>query len=351
LKSYTVLFIALFFSLFHVMACASSTSDFVQASIPSHQKTNAWFMNAQSVLKSRDVLGDKAIAKNIILFVGDGMGVSTVTAARILEGQLKGLHGEENSLSFDLFPHTGMAKTYNVDAQTPDSAGTMTAIMSGVKTDAGVLGVDEDVIRGQCETLQGNELVSALELAELAGKSTGVVTTTRITHATPAATYAKSASRGWEDISDMPAEAIAAGCVDIALQLVEFESIMKTRYPTATNIDGLEVVMGGGLRHFSPNDKAFACADTDKLIEGDRTDSRNLITEWQLKYPLGEFVCNQADFDKIDTKSTQHVFALFSKSHMQYEVNRQNELSAEPSLTEMTQKAINILSKNKKGLF
>ena len=77
----------------------------------------------------------------MIFFVGDGMSVSTITAARILEGQIKGMLGEENNLSFDLFPYTCMAKTYNVDAQTPDSSGTMTALMSGVKTDIGVVGV------------------------------------------------------------------------------------------------------------------------------------------------------------------------------------------------------------------
>ena len=61
-------------------------------------------------------------AKNIILFVGDGMSIATTTAARILDGQQKGMLGEENSLSFGHFPFTGLMKTYNVDAQTPDSA-------------------------------------------------------------------------------------------------------------------------------------------------------------------------------------------------------------------------------------
>ncbi|MCB2388025.1 alkaline phosphatase, partial [Thalassolituus alkanivorans] len=98
-------------------------------------------------------------------------------------------------------------KTYNVDAQTPDSAGTMTAMMSGIKTDAGVIGVDEDVVRSDCSTVAGNEVVTALELAEIKGLSTGVVSTARITHATPAATYAHAADRNWEDNSDMPAAA------------------------------------------------------------------------------------------------------------------------------------------------
>ena len=102
-------------------------------------------------------------------------------------------------------------KTYNVDAQTPDSAGTMTAIISGVKTDVGVVGVDEDVILEDCSSMAGNQLITALELAEIAGLSTGILSTARITHATPAAAYAKSPSRDWEDISNMPAEAVMAG--------------------------------------------------------------------------------------------------------------------------------------------
>ena len=96
--------------------------------IPEYQKQNQWYIDAKSAINRKGISGIKA--KNVILFVGDGMGVSTVTAARILEGQLKGMLGEENNLAMDRFPYTGLAKTYNVDAQTPDSAGTMTAMIS-----------------------------------------------------------------------------------------------------------------------------------------------------------------------------------------------------------------------------
>ncbi|MAL32017.1 MAG: alkaline phosphatase, partial [Marinobacter sp.] len=161
--------------------------------LPTSQKDNGWFSGAEAQLQQKLSLKSSDKAKNVILFVGDGMGVSTLTAARILEGQRQGRPGEENLLSFESFPFSALVKTYNTDAQVPDSAGTMTAMMSGLKTDAGVLGVDEDVQRGDCSTVAGNEVVTALELAEIKGLSTGVVTTARITHATPAATYAKSA--------------------------------------------------------------------------------------------------------------------------------------------------------------
>lgn len=317
--------------------------------IPEYQTANPYFVDGAEQALSKYFPGSKA--KNVILFVGDGMGVSTVTAARILEGQINGMLGEENNLAMDLFPFTGMAKTYNVDSQTPDSAGTMTAMMSGVKTDVGVIGVDEDIERGECSTVAGNELVTALELSEIAGKSTGVISTARITHATPAATYAKSADRNWEDISDMPQDAVDAGCEDIASQLVNFEANLEARYPLARNIDGIEVVLGGGRRHFLPKDPAFNSPDAVSSTEGDRTDNRDLTTEWQGMYPAGEYVYDQYGFDNIDPEYTDKLFGLFNESHMQYEADRANDIAGEPSVAEMTGKAIDILDNNDKGFF
>lgn len=316
---------------------------------------NDWYVDsAYKVEKAEasveEIIAEKGAAKNIILFVGDGMGVSTVTAARILDGQNKGMLGEENELSFDKFPFAGLAKTYNVDAQTPDSAGTMTAMMSGVKTDVGVIGVSEAVERQDCSTVDGTELVTALELAEMVGKSTGVISTARITHATPAATYAKSADRNWEDISDMNQEDIDEGCKDIADQLVNFESNLEARF-VGLDVDGIEVVMGGGRRHFLPKDAAFNSADAVSSVEGDRTDSRDLIAEWLVSYPTGSYVMDQAGFDAIDAEATDRVFGLFNESHMQYEEDRANDIAGEPSLSEMTSKAIDILDNNEQGFF
>ncbi len=338
------------FALTFGAALSAQASD----AIPRHQAENSWYTDAQDTLNSKlrmtHGIGHLWRAKNVILFVGDGMGISTVTAARILDGQLKGMPGEENFLSFGKFPFTGLSKTYNVDAQTPDSAGTMTAMMSGVKSDAGVIGVDEDVKRGDCTTVQGNELVTALELAEIAGKSTGIVSTARITHATPAATYAKSADRNWEDNSDMPAEAIEQGCEDIASQLVNFEDNLESRYEHL-DVDGLEVVMGGGRRHFLPKDASANSPDAVSSIEGDRTDGRDLVTEWQEKYPEGVYVYDQYGFDGINPEYTERLFGLFNESHMQYEADRGNDIAGEPSLSEMTEKAIQVLDNNRKGFF
>lgn len=318
--------------------------------LPETQKQSVWYTDSTTSIEQKLSQTTRIRAKNVILFVGDGMGISTLTASRILEGQQQGQLGEENQLSFESFPYTALAKTYNVDAQTPDSAGTMTAMMSGVKTDVGVIGVDEDIVRGNCSTVFGNELVTALELAEIKGLSTGIISTARITHATPAATYAKSAERNWEDNSDMPAEAIAAGCLDIADQLIKFEETLEARY-LGVDVDGIEVVMGGGRRHFLPKDPTFNSADASSDTEGDRTDSRDLTAEWRTKYSDGQYIIDQAGFDAIDPEQTDRVFGLFNESHMQYEADRVNDIAGEPSLTEMTSKAVDILKKNENGFF
>src|SRR5580765_64738 len=136
--------------------------------------------NALEQAKKQKIRTGKA--KNVILFIGDGMGVSTLTAARILEGQLRGESGEENRLSFEDFPFTALTKTYSANQQTSDSAPTMSAMITGVKTDEGTLSVNQNIVRSNYRTVKGNETKTLLEMAEEVGKSTGIVTTTRITH-------------------------------------------------------------------------------------------------------------------------------------------------------------------------
>jgi len=278
-------------------------------------------------------------AKNIILFVGDGMGISTITAARIYAGQLKGKTGEENRLFFETFPYMALAKTYNTNQQTPDSAGTMTAMMTGMKSKAGVISVGQAVTRGDCSTMPGNVLTTALEHAEKIGMSTGVVTTARITHATPAATYAHISERNFEDDRDASKMANISGCDDIAQQLVE----LKDRVG-----NGLEVALGGGRRSFI---KRINGADPENGGKGERLDGRDLTAEWLANYPNSAYVWNKSQFDSVDPASTDHLLGLFNMSHMEYEEDRENDTGGEPSLSEMTEKAIGVLEKNPKGFF
>ena len=313
------------------VASAAGANAASAAPIPAHQRDNPWYRDARQRVAAR---AGGAKASNVILFLGDGMGISTVTAARIFAGQRGGGSGEENALSFETFPVTGLIKTYNVNAQTPDSAGTMSAIMTGVKTDMGVFGVDEDVTRGDCSSQAGNELLSLLQVAELAGKATGVISTARLTHATPGATYASTVNRDWEDDSAMPEAARRAGCVDIAAQFVAFEHTLNSRFGAQAS-DGIEVAIGGGRRHFLPATHG-----------GRRSDGRDLVAEWQAQYPAGAFVENAA---QLAAASRTPLLGLLSDSHMAYASQRQAPGSAQPSLAAMTRKAIDLLEARGEG--
>jgi alkaline phosphatase len=332
-----------------VSGCQNGAPDIV---IPTHQTENAWYTEGQQAIKSKVAqlpIASEQKAKNVILFLGDGMGISTLTAARILEGQLNGKTGEENYLSFERFPFTGLSKTYNTDQQTPDSAGTMTAMMTGVKTDAGIISIDESVTRGNCQSGQGKELVTALELAELLGRSTGIVSTARITHATPAATYSKSANRNWESDADVPETEKA--CDDIARQLIEFEDNLKANYPSIRS-DGIEVILGGGRRNFLPNDAIYNQENpASNQAEGKRKDNRNLIEEWKTRYPKGIYANDAKSFSNINVQDSSHILGLFNPSHMRYHQDRKNDALGEPSLTQMTSLAIDKLAQNKNGYF
>ena len=208
-----------------------------------------WWRLAMGALASLVVLGGCTVveqtagsapqATNVILFIGDGMGVSTVTAARIFDGQTRGEPGEENLLSFERFPHVALVKTYNTNQQVSDSAGTATAMASGRKTRAGVINVGPEVLRGSCEGAQRHTLRPIGNIAKARGKAVGVVTTTTVTHATPAAMYAVTPERDWENDAELSATALANGCSDIATQLLQ-------RDPER----GLDVVLGGGREHF-----------------------------------------------------------------------------------------------------
>ncbi len=276
-------------------------------------------------------------ARNVILFIGDGMGVSTVTAMRILDGQDKGMHGEENVLSFERFPHVALSKTYATNQQVAESAGTATAMLTGRKTKAGMIGVSSDAMRGNCASAKGNSMRSALELAESAGMSTGIVTTTRLSHATPASAYAHVPERGWESDRELTAEARQNGCADIAAQLIDF--------PYG---NGIEVALGGGRIKFLPNNTEDP--EGASTVDG-RQDNRNLAQEWTRKYPHSAYIWNQSQFDSIDPDTTDHLLGLFASSHMQYEADRSTDPGGEPSLAQMTRKAIEILRRNSKGYF
>lgn len=311
---------------------------------PTNPKAAEWYRDgARAVAANHRVNPNERKAKNVILFVGDGMGISTVTAARILEGQLRGKSGEDHVLSFERLPYVALSKTYSANQQTSDSAPTATAMVAGIKTNDGAISVDEDIERNEpnASIVKSHAVQTILEQAEAKGLSTGIVTTARVTHATPAVNYAHIGNRDWEADGNLPAGATVK---DIAAQLIE----AQRKY-------GIEVVLGGGRSQFYPN----TVADPEYVSRlGARKDGRNLTAEWVAARPKSAYVWNQAQFDAIDPRRTNHLLGLFERSHVQYEEDRQpfdgqpsRDGAGEPSLAEMTAKAIDILDKNDKGFY
>lgn len=280
-------------------------------------------------------------ANSSIIFIGDGMSLSTITAARILYGQLLNRSGEEEQLSFEKLPNVALIKTYNVDQQVPDSAATATAILSGVKTNFYTLGVNANVRLNDtnCQRIQQNHVNSIIKQAIDAGKSTGIITNTRITHATPAAAYAHVSNRRWECDSYVPKN-LDPACKDIARQLIEDEPGNK-----------INVIMGGGRRcFFGPNFQDPGASGQP----GIRQDGRNLIDQWLSQRRAQSdhnfaFVNSTQDLKSVDIDKTDYLLGLFSFSHMNYEELRDQGPNGEPSLSEMTEVAIRILSKNPNG--
>ena len=160
-------------------------------------------------------------AKNVILFIGDGMGISTITATRIFDGQSQGKKGEEHELAFDTFENVALIKTYNVNAQVPDSAGTATAMMSGYKTNIGAINVPPALLEARSADVCNPAALpdTMTQRAQSAGKAVGILSTARITHATPAAMYGHVPLRDLE--SDQDIKGPFAGCPSLAQQMVE----------------------------------------------------------------------------------------------------------------------------------
>lgn len=262
--------------------------------------------------------------KNVIFFLGDGMGMTTMTAARIYAV------GEEGDLTMDTLPETAFVKTFSNDAQVTDSAPSMAAYMTGVKMNNEVISMSTNTIAkppvadangnllaNNCGSDNGTPVETLLEIAKDEGMSTGVVTTTRVTHATPAATYAHICHRDLEN--DIAAAMVPGGA--------GFNAALGS---------GIDVVLGGGKGFFTPFVKG-----------GKRADGRDLIAE--MKAQGYAYASNATEFNAIDPAATDHLLGLFTSSHMSYDLDRNP--AKEPSLAEMTTKAMDVLGKNKNGYF
>lgn len=250
-------------------------------------------------------------AKSIIFLIGDGMGYAQLTAARWEKagGDQPNYQPtldiyQTTRLYMDDMEYAGHMSTHSLNSWITDSAAAITALATGQKTFNGVINVDNITDRGaimgrENATASAIPLKTILEMAEEDGKASGVVTTTRVTHATPAGYYAHSADRDWEN--------------DIAEQCIE---------------SGMEVAMGGGASKFF-------------------FDNRSLLEE---AVPLGWTVAtNETELAALDPAATERLLGIFASSHMSYELDR--DPTVEPSLAEMTKMAIDVLSKDEDGFF
>ncbi|MBU2895443.1 alkaline phosphatase [Vibrio hepatarius] len=261
--------------------------------------------------------------KNVILMIGDGMGPQQVGLLETYANRAPNsiYKGQPTSL-FKLAQEgvIGSSLTHPEDAIVVDSACSATMLSTGIYSGSEVIGIDS----------QGNHVQTVLEKAKDLGKSTGLVSDTRLTHATPASFAAHQAHRSLEN--------------EIAADM------LKT---------GADVMLSGGLRHWIPqstNNKGKIYDQLKNLTQGDiylkskRKDERNLLVEAQQDgYQL---VFNR---DAMKKTPSGKLLGLFSYSGMDdgisYSANKYDPKRTQPSLKEMTGKALEILSEDKDGFF
>lgn len=243
----------------------------------------------------------QAPAKNVILMVVDGCGAEPYTLARWFKGE---------ALAVDAI-RTGAVKTYIADSVVADSAPAASAFATGVRTSnkfisVGPHGKTLSTLPLPPPEMQYRPLATLLEGAKLLGKATGVVATSRVSHATPAAFLAHSPQRDREE--------------DIMEQAVH---------------QNADVVLGGGLAHLAP-----------AAAGGKRADGEDLLAVLRARaYQTPKTA------EELAAVKAGRVFGLFAPSHMAAEIDRAESAPAEPSLEEMTRKAVEILSQAPKGFF
>jgi len=283
------------------------------------------------------------LAKNIILVIGDGMSLDTVSAARAYKSKSLGLESKNIPLSWETFPDLGLSKTYNVDALVPDSAATAFAMVSGVKTNYYTVGFDSSIRKGDPDSaLSATQVETILDWSQRAGLKTGLVTNARVTHATPAALYAKTAHRDWECDRQMPLAA-RAKVKDITEQLV-------TQSPGRD----LDVILGGGrgsftpteyeeqLLLFSPNQINFNSGSSK--FDCSRLDNVDMVETWKKINKDGEFVQTRSELNNVSLTNPDKLLGLFSWSYMPYHDELNSTLDI-PTLKQMTEQAISFLEK------
>ena len=263
-------------------------------------------------------------ARNVIFFLGDGMGATTITAARIFK------YKEEGFLAMESLERSARIKTYSNNAQTTDSAPSMGAYMTGIKINNDVISMADAKPVNPQKDANGNETIDScvpgngraaatiLELAKANGKSVGAVTNTEMTHATPASTFSHSCHRN--------------SAYNIAAQIVPG----GLGYNRALG-DGVDVLMGGGRNLFTP----FNATTNNK----GRGDGRDLLAEFGAN---GYAVATNASQMLAAQPGRKFVGIYSASGHLDDEIARSAD---QPALSQMALKALDLLAPNPKGFF
>lgn len=262
------------------------------------------------------------------------MSVQTVTATRIYTGK-----DEKFDSPFDKLPTAGFSKTYCVDAQVPDSACTATAYHTGVKTLMGNIAMDARAKSKDCVDHANEELyVTAIsQWAHDAGMNLGLITTSRVTDASPSPLFASSTMRFFEtDQAHRDNGCDPDELQDISEQLVHGELGKQ-----------FKVILGGGRSMML--DKSIV---DEEGVAGARGDGKNLIADWkQIHEEMGEteYVWNREQLLQVNTSRVDYLLGFFEGGTMKF--NYKNTDKGEPSLSEMVEVAIEILSRDGKGFY
>lgn len=208
--------------------------------------------------------------------------------------------------------------------------------LCGVKGNIYTIGVNGRVKYNDCEAAKNsmNQVHSLAAWAQRAGKATGIVTTTTVTHASPAGTYAHVPNRNFESDGDVKNQGKEpTECEDIASQLIRNKPGNK-----------FKVIFGGGRTKFLPNTENDVSG-----IAGERLDGINLIEEWKRGKKLASVVYDRDGLINASSSDSEYILGLFTPGHMSF--NLDADRNKEPTLKEMTETAIKMLQKEKKGFF
>ncbi|WCE30253.1 alkaline phosphatase [Vibrio sp. SCSIO 43137] len=252
--------------------------------------TSMALLGSQAVIAAPDfdkIKADPVKPKNVIVLIGDGMGVGQIEIARHME------YGKAGTLFLESLPNVALVRTYSANKQVTDSAAAGTALATAVKTNNAAIGVDQD----------GNEVDSILDDFQKKGRKVGVISTNTVTDATPAAFTASVANR-------------YQGQPEAARQM------LKNRY---------DVLLGGGWKYFGPK----------------KQDGVDLLPKYE---EAGYTIVKDKD-QLAAAKGADKLLGLFHKSYMNYKQDRDDVGSQEPSLELMTEMAIDTLKKDKDGFF